>query len=478
MAWPWGARAAAGPVTPLEGRLPDGLRRLVAATELPPPAIGLFVCPVDASRPVAALNEEQAFTLASTAKIVTALAALDLLGPAFRWRTHAFVTAPIEFGRTPGDLLIVGGGDPRLSTPELRELLRRLHAQGLREVGGDIVIDRSAFLLSEHDHAGTPDPAPHRPHHVRPDALTVDAGVLRVTVQPQRGRRAQLVADPPLPELPLVDKTAGGGCHASLHWAESRGQSQLWLEGSWSASCGPRVLNVVPPSHADFMRQAIAGLWAEVGGLLRGRVRLGDLAAAQQGRTRLPVIGPRGDALMPLATHLSPPLPEVVRDINKTSDNVGARHLLLSLARGFPAQAATLARARDRVHEWLQGQGLPPGDIELDNGSGLSRAERGKPRAMVHLLMRAWWARDARSFIDSLPVAGVDGTLAHRLQGGWAAGQAFLKTGSLLDTRALAGYVRGRTGRIYALAVMVNHPQAGRTTATLDAIVEWLAAHG
>jgi D-alanyl-D-alanine carboxypeptidase/D-alanyl-D-alanine-endopeptidase (penicillin-binding protein 4) len=155
-----------------------------------------------------------------------------------------------------------------------------------------------------------------------------------------------------------------------------------------------------------------------------------------------------------------------------------ARNLLLSLSPGFPLQPATLDAARERVQAWMRTQGLAGDDIEIDSGSGLSRLERGKPRAMVQLLTQAWKGRSAKAFMESLPVAGVDGTLANRFQTGAASGRAFLKTGTLSDARALAGYVKARSGKLYAVAVMVNHPEAGRATPALDALIEWLAREG
>ena len=395
--------------------LAERLPRLLAGCGLPPASLGLCVTLVDSGRQLAAINADTPFVMASTAKIVTSLAALNLLGLRWRWRTHAFATGPISGGRLLGDLLIVGGGDPRLNTAELRLWLQGLRDQGLFDVRGDLVVDRSAFHLQEQDHAGTPPTGPDRPHHARPDGFAL---------QGMAGSAASAAA--------------GGGSDAAT----------------------------------------VAQLWRDLGGRLGGRAREGDLSAGRVDHTRLPLLGADGEPLQPLSTHLSPPLPEVVHEINKTSNNVAARHLMLSLARGFPAQPATLARARERVQQWLQRQGLARGDIELDNGSGLSRAERGKPQALVHLLRRAWVDDESRAFVDSLPVAGVDGTLAHRLQGGAAMGQAFLKTGTLLDTRALAGYVRSRSGRLHAVAMFVNHPDASRATPSIDAVIEHLARHG
>jgi D-alanyl-D-alanine carboxypeptidase/D-alanyl-D-alanine-endopeptidase (penicillin-binding protein 4) len=215
-------------------------------------------------------------------------------------------------------------------------------------------------------------------------------------------------------------------------------------------------------------------MWAAAGGVLTGQV---VAATVVPGVSPIP-IGPGGEPLQPLSFHRSRPLPEMVRDINKTSDNVAARNLMLSLSPGFPGRPATLAGALNVIGRWLQDQGLSEGDVEVENGSGLSHSERAKPRAMVQLLRKAWRAEQAQAFFESLPIAGVDGTLAHRFQGGKAMGHAFLKTGTLNDTRALAGYVLGASGKMYAVAVMVNHPAPDRGRAAMDAFIEWLASHG
>jgi serine-type D-Ala-D-Ala carboxypeptidase/endopeptidase (penicillin-binding protein 4) len=174
---------------------------------------------------------------------------------------------------------------------------------------------------------------------------------------------------------------------------------------------------------------------------------------------------------------LSTSLPERLREMNKASLNSAAQQLLLSLAeregRGTP-----LERARLRMKGWLHDQGLADDDIAIDLGSGQSRNERGRPRALVQLLLNAWQAEGAHYLIESLPVAGVDGTLAHRMQRGPARGQAYLKTGTLRDTRALAGYVTALSGRTYAVAALVNDPQAARATPALDALIEWIVRNG
>jgi len=468
---------------PADGtRLPPPVRELIDGAGVPSRHVGLMVQAVEGrSQPLAALNAETSFQLASTAKVVTSLAALDLLGPQYRWRTSAYLTGPLNEGRLLGDLVIVGGGNAQLRSADLQEWFERMREAGLREVWGDIVLDRLAFSLSARDHASTPEPTPSRPHHARPDAFTLDEGVLRVTVRSTASRLARGVTPaevslwPPLAGLSVVKSLGGRGCSV---WATSNvdgQQPRLMVRGQWGPGCGERELLLSPLSQAEFSARAVEGLWRASGGRLKGRVL--DRNRARPGDDAWPSAGRAAPRLF--MVHQSEPLPAVIRDINKSSDNLGARHLMLSLDDGFPDRAATLAGARARLETWLRHQGLTPGDdIALDTGSGLSHDERGKPRALVQLLRQAWASQQARAFVDSLPVAGIDGTLAHRMTSGAARGMAFLKTGTLLDTRALAGYVRGYSGRTYAVAALVNHPQAQRATPALDALIEWLVRNG
>lgn len=474
---PWKApRGKPAPTSTLALVPPTELLQLLVEAGIPTSSLGLYVRRVDARRPFAALNEEQPFVLASTAKLVTSLAALDLLGLDYRWTTRAYARGEIVDGRLDGDLVIVGGGDGTLGSDTLRRWFTQLHAQGVREIAGNIVLDRLAFALTPQDLARTPRPDPERPHHAWPDAFTLDEGVLSVEVQALPKGRTAVRLQPALADVQVVSAVSavarGSACSAHAELAPvppgAAGPLQLKVVATLAPECGVQRIGFVPLSHAEFTARAVAASWVESGGVLRGRVLERPLAALADEET----------GAEPIAVLGSEPLPQVVREMNKASNNVLARNLLLSLAPGFPTQPATLDAARDRVQAWLRRQGLAVDDLVIDSGSGLSRLETGKARAMVHLLAQAWKGPGARSFVDSLPIAGVDGTLANRFHGGAATGQAWLKTGTLLDARALAGYVKGRSGKVYAVAALVNHPEAARATPAIDALIEWIAREG
>jgi len=428
------------------------------------------------ARPLIALNADVAFQLASTTKLVTTLAALDLLGPDYRWRTRAYLDGMLRGGRLLGDLVIAGGGDVSLSSDDLRGWFAELRERGLHEVWGDVVLDRFAFDLTEDDHANTPPPAPNRPGYARPDALMLDEGVLRVALHPGPKRSTLVRLAPGQSDLAVVNRlTAGSSCTATAQLEDVRLSPRLVVRGAWNAHCGDREIAQLALSHTELTQGAVAELWRDAGGgRIRGRVRSRSGAESDASVLR----GLDGDPLQPWATHASPPLTSLIREINKSSDNLAARCLFLSLASEFPQRPATLPAARERVAAWLRDQGLKSSDIDLDNGSGLSPTEKGTPRALVRLLLAAWQKPYAQTFVDSLPIAGVDGTLGRRMTDGPAAGHAHLKTGTTSEARALAGYVKARSGRTYAVAAIVNHPEAASATPLLDGVIEWVAANG
>jgi D-alanyl-D-alanine carboxypeptidase/D-alanyl-D-alanine-endopeptidase (penicillin-binding protein 4) len=460
--------------------LPDALAVRLLDTGLPLDAFGLHVQPLDGGPAVVSWQAGQPFVLASTSKLVTSMAALDLLGPAYRWRTRAYLSGPLTQGRLLGDLVIRGGGDAGLTSEDLLAWFRQMREQGLQEIWGDIILNRQAFQLHPEDLLTTPEPTPERPHHMRPDALALDAGVVRVAVQSDGGGRASIQVTPPLHDVKLVNALgSGGACVASAVYRDTPGtaQPQLQVSGQWSPRCGVQQIRFSPVSMRDLSLRAIESLWLQAGGILRGRVVEHSASSPVPWLHPVDALGqPLPGPVAPFSERLSEPLAAQLREMNKRSDNLIARHLMLSLAPEFPDRPATAEGARGRMREWLRRRGLRADQVGVDTGSGLSRLERATPQAMVHLLGRTAKGPHARLLMQTLPVAGVDGTLEGRLRGGAAEGQAWLKTGTLLDTRGLAGFVRTRKGRMMAVCLLANHPDnVAVATPALDACVEWVA---
>ena len=483
------AKARAGRSIGDADSLPPAVASILRNSGLPATSFAFDVRPVDGAggRPLVAFHAEQPFLLASTTKVVTSLAALDLLGPQHRWRTTAYATGPVSGGRLAGDLVIVGGA-VGLTGNELRRWFRQMRDEGLATIAGDIVLDDVA-LLHELDPKQAATTQAERAPDAPLDPRTYNLGKLLVSVKPGIGDRAVVTVKPTPANVRVVnDVLMGGGCSAWARWKsadeiDSGPPLQLWVRGRWSADCSAEdIAYVAPPAGARLdpelgatarvqpiaAPRLVAEFWAEAGGALHGHVVVRDAPAR-----------PRAARW---SSDLLTPVGEVLREMNKTSNNEAARNVLLSLA---PAsvdsgglRVGTLKAAQERMRGWLRAQGLRDGDITVVLGSGQSRAERGKPRALVELLRNAWRSAESQTLVDSLPIAGVDGTLVHRMTHGAATGQAYLKTGTLSDTRALAGYVRAKSGRVYAVSMVVTDPDAAKGTPALDSLVEWVARTG
>jgi D-alanyl-D-alanine carboxypeptidase/D-alanyl-D-alanine-endopeptidase (penicillin-binding protein 4) len=171
-------------------------------------------------------------------------------------------------------------------------------------------------------------------------------------------------------------------------------------------------------------------------------------------------------------------LAELIRDINKFSNNVMARQLLLTIGNRALQIPATPERGAAVVSMWLANKGIDAPDLSIDNGSGLSRSERISARTLGRLLVRAYQSATMPEFIASLPLAGYDGTMRQRLNGHSVAGHAHIKTGTLNSVRSIAGYVLAASGRRYAVVCIVNHGNAGRSQEAQDALLQWVYENG
>lgn len=396
-------------------------------------------------------------------KLVTTYAGLELLGPAFTWRTEVLSDRTPNSGRLDGHVYLRGSGDPRLGLEQFWLLLRQLRARGLSEIGGDLVLDRSAFAPASHN-PGDFDNEPLRPYNAGPDALLVNLKSVRLSLLADAANKAvKVVVDTPADGLRIENRLSLGR-EACGDWREQiRPQvsgSTLELNGVFPAACGEKALHLAPWPANEQVESLFRALWRELGGSFAGRVREGRTPATAH----------------TLAVHESPPLGEVIREINKFSNNVMAEQLALTLAaQAEPARAATPDAARVLLRRWLATRvALPEDDaasgIVIPNGSGLSREARLSTQVLARLLVAVYASPVMPELMASLPVTGVDGTLRRARVAG---GRAHLKTGSLRDVAGVAGYVLGQGGRRLALAVIVNHPNANAARPAIEALVQW-----
>jgi D-alanyl-D-alanine carboxypeptidase/D-alanyl-D-alanine-endopeptidase (penicillin-binding protein 4) len=444
--------------------LPPELRAELQRARIPAEALHVVVHELSARGDGAGLawQHQQPVNPASLAKLLTTAAALDQLGPAWAWSTPVWLAGTVKDGVLEGTLHLQGSGDPGLVLERLWLLLRRVMARGVREIRGDIVLDSSAFDIPEGSAADF-DGEPLRAYNVRPDALLLNQHVLRFGFVPDLAAGvARVSVEPPLAgtvvvaTVPLVDGPCGD-------WRRRLGigfgsAGLVRFAGSYATACGDLVWNVADPLPASYNARLVEALWRELGGTLSGQVRSGPAPATP-----------------PSFSFASQPLAEVVRDINKFSNNVMAQQLFLSLpAQAGPARPVTPDMARDHLRAWLEtrlgAEALADGALVVDNGSGLSRSGRITAQLLARLLTQAWDSPTMPELMSSLPIGGVDGTLRRSRA---TPGRAHLKTGSLRDVNGIAGYVLSHSGRRYVLVAIVNHANAGAARPALDALVQW-----
>lgn len=457
--------------------LPAAISKALSRAQVPLDAVTLLV--VDASGktpPRLAHRAGEAMNPASVMKLVTTYAALDLLGPDYTWNTRVLMDGSISEGVLHGNLIVRGGGDPKMVVERLQALLAQIQYSGVKVVRGDIVLDRSAFQAAAQD-AGEFDGEPLRPYNASPDALLINfkSMVMRFTPDPLNNR-ALVAVEPPLAgivideSVPLARVARCGDWRSELR-ASVDNPNRLQFSGSYSAACGERVWPSAYAEPASFAARAIEGSWRALGGLLTGVVR--DATAPELALLR--ARGTLSGEKPPLRLDApSLPLREIVRDVNKFSNNVMARHLFLSLSQQAPGgqlDQASPETSRAVLAAWWK-KSLPQQVAPvMDNGSGLSRTERVTATSLAAMLQHAASSRVAQDLLDSLPVAGMDATMRERAKN--VAGQAFIKTGALRDVAAVAGYANGVSGARYIVVGMVNHPNAGAARPALDALIQW-----
>ena len=392
-------------------------------------------------------------------KLVTTYAALDLLGPAYAWQTDFLHDGRLSDGTLKGNLYIRGGGDPKITLERFALWLRELRARGVERIQGDVVLDQSLYAR---DATNFVDDEPLRAYKTEPRALLINFNAIRLRLEASAGE-VSVDMFPSLSGISIDNrlKTGEGVCSA---WREgvrysldTRADARvLKLEGTLPPSCGARELQLELLEPDVYSAALFKVFWAELGGRFEGRVRSAETPTAAT----------------VIASFKSEPLALMIRDINKFSNNVMARQLLLTL--GARAQRpATTEQGVRAIETWLRAKGLASSSLVIENGSGLSRTERISAVALAKLLEHAWRSAYAPEFVSSLPIAGFDGTLQNRFKSADGMAYARLKTGSLDGVRSIAGYLVDRTSTPWVVIAIVNDPRADAA----DPIFQAFLAH-
>ncbi|MEL7296119.1 MAG: D-alanyl-D-alanine carboxypeptidase/D-alanyl-D-alanine-endopeptidase [Pseudomonadota bacterium] len=447
------------------GELPKQVTRTLERFDLQPTGLSVRVESVDSGEVILDFQSDVRRNPASTMKLVTTYAALSTLNPGYVWHTDVILDGELTDGVLRGDLQIRGGGDPYLVQETLWQMLSELRRRGLQTIDGDLVFDKSLFAVPDNDPAAF-DNEPLRAYNVGPDALLTNFKVIQFWFEPSaNGRDVQISTSPVLPNLTIDNALSvkPGRCRGYQRGiridAQPKGDT-VRFSGEFPAGCKRYAMGRTLLSHDQYTFGLFKSVWQQLGGDITGGFRHA-------------VTDSEADVFL---RWQSRPFSEIVRLINKHSNNVMTRQVFLTLGLEMFEAPATVEKARAAVTQWADAQGLTLDGLVIDNGSGLSRQARMTPRAMTELLRDAWRSPFMPEFVASLSLVGIDGTFRRRHKRDSLKGRAHLKTGRLDDVTAMAGYVMAEDGRRYIVAVMHNdlNVHRGAGEAVQDAVLRWV----
>lgn len=445
---------------PTNTTLSPKVQQALKSNKLQDNALSLVMLPLNGPGTATIFNADVSVNPASTMKLVTTYAALEMLGPTYQWKTEFYSDGPLSNGVLNGNLYLKGGGDPKLNMEKLWLLMRDLRANGVQTITGDLVLDRSHFVQPQLPQFNDDGGDENKPFLVKPDSLLINLKALRFVARNDDGK-VLVSMEPPIASIRIdnqVKALPGKQCSGEVRYnpvMQPDGMSVV-VSGQLGEGCNSQTyLSLL--DHPTYAAGAVRAIWNELGGTIRGNDRIDQV--------------PKSARL--LARAFSPDLVEIIRDINKYSNNTMAQQLFLSLGARFRTDAdGDDARAAQRVvRQWLAKKGVIASHLVMENGSGLSRAERVSAREMASLLQAAWKSPYAAEFISSMPLTGMDGTMRKRLKRTAMAGEAHIKTGTLNTVRAIAGFSRDSNGTTWAVVAILNDPRPWGASAVLDQVL-------
>lgn len=411
-------------------------------------------------------NVDLAMIPASNMKLIVSATALDRLGPDFTYSSRVYACGKVNpRGVVEGDLALVGGGDPILETGDLRDIAREIRCRGIKKVAGDVIVDDYLFDDRRLGTGWAWDDLSYY-YSAEISALNLNRNTVRVWIYPGKrpGEPAVVCLDPANSYMEIGSAPITG---------EPESQKAVWvfrtlganvIRAGGSIPAGVRVS--APEAVVTVRDPAIYAGHVFVSELRKqGIVVLGNVK-----RKRLP-----GDAVL-VCEHKSPPLSEILKLLNKPSDNLIAEVLLKTLGAVIKG-SGSVDSGREVEKEFLSAAGVDISGVSIVDGSGLSRLNYLTARSLVDLLSFMYRHKHFKVFLDSLPIAGVDGTLRNRMKGTRAQNNVRAKTGYVSRVSSLSGYLTTGSGEPLVFAILMNHHLCPNSSATAiqDRICEELA---
>lgn len=448
----------------MQRNLPYSVRQLLQKSNINPATMSAFVLRVGDREPLMVFNENIPRTPASVIKILTTYVGLGVLGKDYRWPTEVYMQGNVRNGTLNGNLIVKGYGAPDLDNADVRQILKKIQQRGIRHFNGNLIFDNSYFQVANID-PGSFDGKRYETYNAQPDALMFQDRTSEFVVK-NVGGRAKVFSSTPARNVRIANnirsvksRCRGNARSPRMSIARQGADYIVNFSGQFSTRCGPRSYKKAITDPSSMLYSSLVNHWKrDVGGNINARFSMG--------------VKPQNAQLV--YRHLSQPLHSIIRQVNKDSHNVMARQIMLSIAAKRLGAPANTQKGQQAINQWLRSVGLNFPELRIDNGSGLSRWSKISSRHIGELLLHAYRSPNRQLLINSLAVAGVDGTMKRRLRNTPIQGRGFFKTGTLRDTRAIAGYVRGHDGGYYIVSILQNDQVARRSgKAAHDALIRW-----
>lgn len=443
--------------------LPNTVADALKKAGIPQQDMAVYVQAVEGNSPILSHNADKSMNPASLMKLVTTNAALDLLTPTYHWKTEIHRDGNVENGVLNGNLIIKGYGDPSFKAQEFWRLLMSLQQAGIKEVKGDLIVDKSYFAKSVGERHAFDDET-WRAYNAEPSAFLVNGRNTSFKFMATE-IGVNISQEFELPEVQIINnmKLVQGACgewrsrlNYSVKSLENR--AAVTFTGSFSPDCGERYLELSVFDDEKYAFFTFRKLWLELGGKFNGTLKVQESPSSAT----------------KVLEQMSDPLGYVIRDINKWSNNLMARQLLLTIAAEKNSVPATEAKGIAVINGWLMTKGFNFNELVVENGSGLSRIERISAEHLGCMLVSAYNSPVMPELIASLPILAQDGTVKKRLNDSQSNGRAHLKTGSIDGVSAIAGYEIDANGHRHVLVMLVNHANAAASKNAQDALIEWV----
>ncbi|TDR31653.1 D-alanyl-D-alanine carboxypeptidase/D-alanyl-D-alanine-endopeptidase [Hydromonas duriensis] len=458
----------------------------LAQSAIPKNAASFFVQAVNQPSPLVAINVKRPQNPGSVIKMITSFIALKTYGADYRWTTSFLSEGrPDANGVLHEPLYLKGSGDPQLVIEKIDELTQNLTKAGVKQIDAPILIDRSIFKDEKQD-AASFDGEPDMPYNAQPDAALMNYRALNFQFEPSTK------------QVTLVPWLLGYALHNNVQWVDGPCPNGGWkstlslnvndtganIGGRYYSGCGVQSwhFHAHRMSANDYARGVLAGLMSSADGLSASIPSRGNILDSATSPTPARPVWTQPQVLdgktphnaQVLASVQSAPLAEELRDMNHFSNNVMARQIYLSFS-VKEKQQGNLPESEAFVHRQLAAQGLTLKSLHMGNGSGLSRINQVSASDLGKMLIKS---SSDEAFVNSLARLGIEGTVKNRLKDTDMVGRARLKTGTLNDVRAIAGYVDGKSGTRYVVVSIIQdiNAQTPAGKRVHDVFLQWVGA--